>query len=42
LWARREQTAKGRPFRYPAGIAFTQVDNAALEAFIEHHAVAQE
>jgi hypothetical protein len=42
LWARREQTAKGRPYRYPAGIGFTQVDNAALEAFIERHAVAQE
>ena len=42
LWARREQTAKGRPFRYPAGIAFTQVDSAALEAFIEEHAVAQD
>ena len=42
LWARREQTAKGRPYRYPAGIAFTSLDNAAVEAFIEHHAVAQE
>jgi hypothetical protein len=42
LWARREQTAKGRPYRYPAGIAFTAVDNAALEAFVARHAVAQE
>jgi hypothetical protein len=39
LWARREQTAKGRPFRYRAGIAFTAVDEAAIEAFIERHAV---
>ncbi len=39
LWARREQTAKGRPYRYPAGIAFTSVDNAAVEAFIAEHAV---
>jgi hypothetical protein len=39
LWARREQTAKGRPFRYRAGIAFTAADEAALEAFIKHHAV---
>ena len=38
LWARREQTAKGRPFRYPAGIVFTAVDEAAIEAFINRHA----
>jgi hypothetical protein len=42
LWARREQTAKGRPYRYPAGIAFTDVDEAAIQAFIAHHAVKQE
>jgi chromosome segregation ATPase len=42
LWARREQTAKGRPYRYPAGIAFTSVDNAAVEAFIAEHAVDQD
>ena len=38
LWARREQTAKGRPYRYPAGIAFTAVDDAAIRAFIARHA----
>jgi hypothetical protein len=43
MWARREQTAKGRPFRYPAGIAFTSVeDAAAIQAFINRHAVGQE
>jgi hypothetical protein len=43
MWARREQTAKGRPYRYPAGIAFTAIaDTAAVEAFIERHAVKQE
>jgi hypothetical protein len=40
MWARREQTAKGRPYRYPAGIAFTAVqDDAAIQAFIKRHAV---
>jgi hypothetical protein len=39
LWARREQTAKGKPFRYRAGIAFTSADQADIEAFIKHHAV---
>src|SRR5262249_1528579 len=28
LWARREQTAKGKPFRYRAGIVFTAADEA--------------
>jgi PilZ domain len=43
MWARREQTAKGRPYRYPAGIAFTSIDDAAaVEAFIARHAVKQE
>ena len=41
LWSRREQTAKGRPYRYPAGIAFTAVDEAALQEFIRHHAQAK-
>jgi len=41
LWARREQTAKGRPYRYPAGIAFTEVDDAAIRAFIARHAADQ-
>jgi len=43
MWARREQTAKGRPYRYPAGIAFTSVDDAAaIQAFITRHAVGHE
>jgi len=41
LWSRREQTAKGRPYRYPAGIAFTAVDEAALQAFIAAHGAAK-
>jgi hypothetical protein len=39
LWARREQPAKGKPFRYRAGIAFTSADEVEIEAFIKHHAV---
>jgi len=39
LWARREQTAKGKPFRYRAGIVFTAADEAAIEAFIARHAI---
>jgi hypothetical protein len=39
LWARREQTAKGRPFRYRVGLVFTSVDEAKIEAFIKHHSV---
>jgi hypothetical protein len=42
IWARREQTAKGRPFRYPTGIAFTAIDDAAIQAYITRHAVSQE
>jgi predicted nucleic acid-binding Zn-ribbon protein len=41
LWARREQSAKGRPFRYRVGLVFTDIDEAALEKFIEHHALPQ-
>jgi hypothetical protein len=37
LWARREQTAKGRPYRYRVGLVFTSADEAAIEAFIKHH-----
>jgi hypothetical protein len=39
LWARREQTPKGRPLRYRVGLAFTSVDEAAIRAFIKQHAV---
>ena len=39
LWARREQTAKGRPFRYRVGLVFTSVDEAQIEAFIKAHSV---
>jgi len=39
LWARREQTAVGRPYRYRSGLVFTDADEAAIEAFIDHHAV---
>jgi len=43
MWARRERTAKGRPYRYPAGIAFNSgQDEDAIKAFIKHHAVKQE
>jgi hypothetical protein len=39
LWARREQLAKGKPFRFRTGLVFTDADEAALAAFIERHAV---
>ncbi len=39
LWARREQTAKGRPFRYRVGLSFTDVDEAAVHAFIKEHSI---
>jgi hypothetical protein len=39
LWARREQAAKGKPFRYRVGLVFTAVDEAAIQAFIEKHSV---
>ena len=39
LWARREQTAKGRPYRYRTGLVFTDADENAIEAFIACHAV---
>jgi hypothetical protein len=38
LWARREQTAKGRPFRYRVGLVFTAVNEAEIEAYIKEHA----
>ena len=38
LWARREQSGKGRPYRYPVGIAFTAIDDAAIRAFIARYA----
>jgi hypothetical protein len=41
LWARREQSAKGRPFRYRVGLMFTDIDEAAVEAFIARHALPQ-
>ena len=41
LWARREQSAKGRPFRYRVGLIFTDIDEAAVEKFIERHALPQ-
>jgi hypothetical protein len=41
LWARREQLSKGRPFRYRAGLVFTAVDEAAIEAFIKRHTVSE-
>jgi hypothetical protein len=40
LWARREQTAKDRPYRYRAGIVFTAADERAIEAFVAEHGVA--
>jgi PilZ domain-containing protein len=39
LWARREQLAKGKPFRFRAGLVFTDADEAAIMDFIEKHAV---
>jgi small-conductance mechanosensitive channel len=39
MWARREQTAKGRPYRYRVGLMFTSADESAIEAFIKAHAV---
>jgi ketosteroid isomerase-like protein len=38
LWARREQTAKGKPFRYRAGIVFTAAEESDIEAYIKRHA----
>ena len=38
LWARREQTAKGRPFKYRAGIVFTASDEKEIESYVRHHA----
>jgi len=39
LWARREQLAKGKPFRFRAGLVFTDADEDAITAFIERHSV---
>jgi len=39
LWARREQTPKGKPSRYRAGLVFTAADEDEIEAFIKEHAI---
>jgi hypothetical protein len=39
LWARREQFAKGKPFRFRAGLVFTDADEDAITAYIERNAV---
>jgi hypothetical protein len=39
LWARREQLAKGKPFRFRAGLVFTDADEDAITAYIERNAV---
>jgi hypothetical protein len=39
LWARREQLAKGKPYRFRTGLVFTDADEAAIAAFIDRHAV---
>jgi hypothetical protein len=39
LWARREPTPQGRPHRFRVGLVFTDVDQAALEAFIKNHSI---
>jgi hypothetical protein len=38
VWAWLEPHSKGRPLRYRAGILFTAVDEAAIEAYIAKHA----
>jgi chromosome segregation ATPase len=40
LWARREPTPSGRPQRYRAGLVFTDIDQAAIDAFIKNHSLA--
>ncbi|HXI27530.1 MAG TPA: PilZ domain-containing protein, partial [Vicinamibacterales bacterium] len=39
LWARREQLAKGKPYRFRTGLVFTDADEAEIAAFIDRHAV---
>jgi hypothetical protein len=38
VWAWLEPHSQGRPLRYRAGIAFTKVDDAAIDDFIGRHA----
>ena len=40
VWAMLEPHSKGRPLRYRAGMLFTTVDEAAIEAFIARNAPA--
>jgi hypothetical protein len=40
LWARREPAPKGRPQRYRVGLMFTDVDQTAIEGFINAHSIA--
>lgn len=37
MWARLEPAAPGRPLTYRAGVKFTKVDEAAIEAFLSLH-----
>ena len=37
MWARLEPPSAGGPFCYRAGVFFTSVDEAAVQAFIKHH-----
>jgi hypothetical protein len=37
MWARLEPPSAGRAFCYRAGVFFTSVDEAAVQAFIAHH-----
>ncbi len=39
LWAKREPSSKGRLFKYRAGLVFTAIDEAAIQAFIKQHSV---
>ena len=38
VWARLEPHASNGTFCYRAGVLFTSVDEAAVQAFIAHHA----
>lgn len=40
MWARLEPAAPGRPLCYRAGVRFTKVDEAAIEAFLSLHTTA--
>ena len=40
VWARLEPPSAGRSLCYRAGVLFTSVEEAQIEAFLTHHASA--